>query len=506
MKTILSYRLAKAFVFAAIVTPFICGSAWAALPEFPGPFKIGYQQAVMIDTARDTNQINKSGEPNGRRLVVSLYYPLDYQSARNGVPVQYKFVYAGDVNPSGSLPYATAQADAGNLTFPSYFGALVNPSSLLPADSSTANCNVQNCTDGSIVGLPVSKSGPFPLIIVAHGGTGTGTSFSNLAEYMASYGFIVASASQTGARWVDAFAGPCAANQQRPCSGISTNGRSFDLSFMITQMLAKNSNSSDPFYHKIDANKIGAWGYSLGSQAVQGIVTGTTLGGVPVPIDTRVAAFIAGGVGVLNLVPVTYNPNNITVPSLWITGTADQFRTGNLTASYNLVNTANSKVKYLLTIAGMPHVGTQITLCDRGPRVLDLQNNGDIQPNDKSYYAAYFNFDGAQFGGLQTFCSPDQFYSTSNYAALTAFGLNTLLFPASQIPGRIGLANVYEPSTLATTSEPIVDIMTLAFFETYLNHNFLFSLLLVPGIANSLDSHIAMQSCVQHGSSTTCSH
>jgi len=459
----------------------------------------------MINPALDTNQINKPGEPNGRRLVVSLYYPIDNKVARGGIPVQYKFDYAGNVNPSGSLPYPIAQADAGNLTFSSYFGARVDPTSVLPADSSVVNCNVNNCTDGKIVGLPVTKSGPFPLIIVAHGGTGTGTSFANLAEYLASYGFIVAAPSQIGARWVDAFSGPCAANQQRPCSGISTNGRSFDISFVITQMLAKNNNSSDPFYHKIDANKIGAWGYSAGSQAVQGVVAGTTLGGVPVPKDPRVAAFVAGGVGVLNLVPVTYDPNNITVPSLWITGTADQLRTGNLTASYNLVNTANAKDKYLLTIAGMPHVGTQISTCDRGPRVLDLQNNGNIQPNDKNYYAAYFKFDGAQFGGLQTFCPASDFYDTSNFNALTIFGLTSLLLPENEIPGRINLAGVYESSTLASTSEPIIDIMSLAFFEVYLNHNFLYNILLVPDIAHLLDSHIALQSCVQLGSSSQCS-
>lgn len=488
-------------IFLTIFTLGLSGSVWAALLEPLGPFKIGFQQVVMIDTTRDTNQINKSGEPNGRRLVVSLYYPLDNKVAKQGVPVQYKFDYAGDVNPSGSLPYATAQALNGNLTFSSYFGALVDPTSVLPADSSIADCSTQNCTDGSIVGLRVSKAGPFPLIIVMHGGQGSGIQFSSLGEYLASYGFIVASPTVMGFRGADFAVGPCAAGQQRPCLGTSSNARAFDLSFVITQMLAKNSMSSDPFYRAIDANKIGAWGYSAGATATQQVIAGTRAG-TPVPKDPRVKAFIAGGVGSLNI--TTTLATNVTVPSLWFTGTADEFRTATLTASYNLVSTANAKAKFLLTIAGMPHIGTHVTTCNRMQRILDLQNNGNITPSDKVLYSLYFPFDGAQFGGLQTFCPPSQFYDPANFAALTVLGYVPSLLPQSQLPGRINLANIYEPSTLASTSEPIVDIMSLAFFQTYLNNNFLFGILLIPDIANSLDSHIAMQSCVQIGSSTVC--
>jgi dienelactone hydrolase len=504
MNTLFSFikSLAKYMVFAIIVICFTSGNAWAELPEVLGPYKIGFQQVVMIDTTRDTNQINKPGEPNGRRIVVSIYYPLDLQIAKKGIPVQYKFDYAGDVNPSGSLPLATARANNGNLTFPSYFGALVDKTSVLPKDSSIENCNVQNCTDGTIVGLPVSKLGPFPLVVVAHGGQGSGIQFSSLGEYLASYGYVVAAPAVTGFRGADFVVGPCAPGQQRPCLGTSTNARAFDLSFVITQMIAKNNASADPFYKKINANKIGAWGYSAGATAVQQIVAGTTAGGVPVPKDTRVDAFVAGGVGALNA--TTTLAANVTVPSLWLTGTADENRTVALTASYNLVSTANAKAKYLLTIAGMPHIGTHITTCDRFQRILDLQNNGNITPSDVFLYSLYFTFDGAKFGGLQAFCPSSQFYDASNYAALTTFGLTSSLLLESQIPGRINLATVYEPSTLAATSEPIVDIMSLAFFEVHLKNNFLYGILLIPSIANSLDSHISLQGCIQSGASTVC--
>lgn len=490
-------QLFLSFIFIAALC--FISSTWAALPEPLGPFKVGFQQVVMINTALDTNQINKPGEPNGRRVVVSLYYPLDINVAKKGKAVVYKFDYAGDVNPSGSLPYTTAQALDGNLTFSSYFGALVDRASILPADSSTANCTVKNCTDGSIVGLPVSKFGPFPLVIVMHGGQGSGIQFSSLGEYLASFGYIVASPTVMGFRGADFAAGPCAAGQQRPCLGTSSNARAFDLSFVITQMLDKSNNKSDLFYRAINGNKIGAWGYSAGATAVQQAVAGTTAG-TPVPQDARIKAFIAGGVGALNT--TTTLASNVTVPSLWITGTADETRTAALSASYNLVSTSNSK--YLLTIKGMPHIGTHVTTCSRFQRILDLQNNGNITPSDITLYSLYFTFDGAQFGGLQTFCPPSQFYAPANFAALSALGYSSLLLPESQLPGRINLAGMYEPSTLASTSEPIVDIMTLAFFEAHLKNNFLAGKLLIPGVANLLDSHISMQACFKIGKSSVC--
>lgn len=506
MNTLSSFiQLFSKFSFLVVVLLMLStGNAWATLPEIPGPYKVGYQEVAMINTALDTTQINKPGEPNGRRIMVSIYYPLDFQVAKKGVPIQYKFDYAETINPSGSLPLATVKALAGNLTFSAYFGALVDMTSVLPVDSSTENCNVKNCTNGTIVGLPVSKAGPFPLIIISHGGSGSGTSFATLGEYLASYGFIVAAPTVTGFRNADLAAGPCVAGQQRPCIGISTNTRVFDLSFVITQMLAKNNNSSDPFYKKIIPNKIGAWGYSAGGTAVQSLVAGTTFGGVPVPKDSRVVAFITGGAGVLNSVPTTTDAANITVPSLWLVGSADERRIGNITASYNLINPVNAKAKFLLTISGMPHLGTYISTCDRGLRTLDMQNNGNIQPSDRSAYLSFFNFDGAQFGGFQTFCLPSQFYDPANFAALTAFGVTGLLLPEAQLPGRINLANVYEPSTLSNTSQPIVDIMSLAFFQVYLKNNILYGLLLLPDIANALDPHISLQGCIKNGASSIC--
>ncbi len=117
----------------------------------------------MTDTSRNTNQINKAGEPNGRRIILSIYYPIDNDVAQNGVPMMYKFEWASDINPSGTLPLATVKAMAGNLTYPSKYGALVDSSSTLPPDSSLVNCNTVDCTDGHVVGLPVSKNGPLKI-------------------------------------------------------------------------------------------------------------------------------------------------------------------------------------------------------------------------------------------------------------------------------------------------------------------------------------------------------
>lgn len=63
---------------------------------------------------------------------------------------------------------------------------------------------------------------------------------------------------------------------------------------------------------------------------------------------------------------------------------------------------------------------------------------------------------------------------------------------------------MYEPSTLASISQPIVDVMSLAFFRVYLIKQPLYGILLIPEIADLLDSHIALQICIQIHESPIC--
>src|SRR5262249_14969641 len=90
-------------------------------------------------------------------------------------------------------------------------------------------------------------TGPFPLIVFDHGGGVAGAdhqrfAFLPLPELLATHGFIVA----------------VALHSADPVNRIK------DLSLLTDKMLARNADSADLFYGRIDPARIGASGFSAG--------------------------------------------------------------------------------------------------------------------------------------------------------------------------------------------------------------------------------------------------
>lgn len=126
--------------------------------------------------------------------------------------------------------------------------------------------------------LPVSKSGPYPLLVFSHGSGGTNTQSVLLMETLASHGFIVLSPEHTG-NTNDNFSDTIDEAGAR---------RVPDVSFMIDTFLARNEFQGDEFFQRIEANAIGVLGHSFGG----GTALGAVAGFYGAPADTRVVAVI----------------------------------------------------------------------------------------------------------------------------------------------------------------------------------------------------------------------
>jgi dienelactone hydrolase len=109
---------------------------------------------------------------------------------------------------------------------------------------------------------PVARAGrPFPLVVLAHGLSGFPAAYLTLIEAWARAGYVVAApkfpltnaTTAGGTRIVD------------------YNNQPADVSFVITQLLAANSQSGDPLAGVIDPNHIAAAGHSLGAMTVLGL-------------------------------------------------------------------------------------------------------------------------------------------------------------------------------------------------------------------------------------------
>ncbi|WP_108810915.1 alpha/beta hydrolase [Sphingorhabdus sp. Alg231-15] len=97
----------------------------------------------------------------------------------------------------------------------------------------------------------------FPLVLMSHGFGGWSTQFSNLAEQIASHGYIVAS--------ID--------HADMPIDGVTSFllsfgnvlvDRTLDQRQILTQILADASSGSQAYAAQIDADNVGLIGYSMG--------------------------------------------------------------------------------------------------------------------------------------------------------------------------------------------------------------------------------------------------
>ena len=102
-------------------------------------------------------------------------------------------------------------------------------------------------------------AGPFPLIAYSHGFFSNSAEASYLAQYLASHGYVVVAADFP----LTNFQAPGGANV------FDVMNQPGDVSFLIDTLLAWNTDPANPFHGRIDAQRIGIAGLSLGGMTTE---------------------------------------------------------------------------------------------------------------------------------------------------------------------------------------------------------------------------------------------
>jgi predicted dienelactone hydrolase len=221
---------APAFPPRAPSVPSIDAPALARL----GPFDVGMRSLTLTDP-------DLRGQAAPRKLTVDVWYPA--KAAKGAAPVVY----------ADSMP--TAEGKAAPFTVPG----------IAIADAARA------------------PGGPFPLIVLSHGYSGTPSAMTWLAENLASKGYVVAAAHHLDPAYGDTSkVGEVALN------------RPLDIAF-VAHALQARARAADPFLTGLaDPSRMALIGYSMGGYGVL-TVAGATLDPAAGRVSAGLAPYARGG-------------------------------------------------------------------------------------------------------------------------------------------------------------------------------------------------------------------
>ena len=159
--------------------------------------------------------------------------------------------------------------------------------------------------------VPVSRDGPFPLIVFSHGSNGIRFQSYFLMETLASHGFVVVAPDHAGNTAADPIFGTV-----DPIAVVVVN-RPLDVSFVIDVMLARNEDPLDAFYRRVEPRRIGVTGHSFGAFTALAMASGFAM--IPPDPRVRVIAPISPAAAVLS----DEELRSIRVPLMVLGGTSD---------------------------------------------------------------------------------------------------------------------------------------------------------------------------------------
>lgn len=208
---------------AYVATPTIHEGSPGETPELGrfGEYRVGTQE-VLIDIPNRVS-FTKAGMVSGQlsleeempALQVRIYYPAD--GSGSGEPITYTHTMAPPAMEPLTLEFAgKAFADA-----------------------------------------PALSEGQFPLVIMSHGFNGWNTQFSNLAEHIASRGYVVASIDHADMKLEGVT------DFLHSFSLVLTN-RTIDQRTVLNNILAATGPEASGFHSLIDPEQIAIIGYSMG--------------------------------------------------------------------------------------------------------------------------------------------------------------------------------------------------------------------------------------------------
>jgi predicted dienelactone hydrolase len=252
-----------------------------------GPFAVGLRTITVTDAERD-----------GRSFQVDIWYPVNPDAA-DGVPAaEYSFI------PGLGYTSEVSLADA-------------------PA-----------------------ADGPFPLVIYSHGSGGFRWAATNVTEFLASRGFVVAAPDHPGNTALDAFTG------SSTDTTVTANNRPGDISATIDALLAASADSSNPLAGRVDGEQIAVTGHSFGGFTSLATASGHTNAVGTTTADPRVRAVVAFAPATRMLSDAELGA--VDLPTLLVSGTLDETTPieNNTTRPWDLVT---GRPLLRVDITGAPH-------------------------------------------------------------------------------------------------------------------------------------------------------
>lgn len=201
----------------------IASAAAAHDPGRPGPYEVGFTSFVPIDTTRSTD--SRFG---GRPVAIGVFYPVDSE----------------DVD--ASSPPALYPRNPVNAPSPTFSSLLYEGQGIDAAYQAP---------------LP-STAGPFPLVLFSPAWGASWTWYVYFGTRVASHGYAVAIVSHH------------ADSDPRVHVAVTLSHRPVDMSFALTQLLARNMASADLPHGVIDAEHVVAAGHSLGGYTAIALAAG----------------------------------------------------------------------------------------------------------------------------------------------------------------------------------------------------------------------------------------
>ncbi len=439
-------------------------------PDQAGAYAIGHITVEVTDPSRNPDGSTPATSP-GRPLHLDIWYPTRVATTEHIAYTWNNPIY--NENPGGSV-----------------YPGLPDLASLTAEGSPSFNPVLE--------GAPLAK-GEFPLLVGSHGNlVASAKNMPDTLETLASHGYVVMSVEHTGnddawyqADWLGRRLGlPIGPN---PSIGAAGNilQRTKDVSFVIDAALdgGVDRNAGIRFSKRIDDDKIGVLGFSLGGQTSLATVTG--IGSAGYPADRRVKAALMGGGTNYGLLLDSADYANAKVPLMFLGND-----TGIVYDTFNQFSGTGEK--YLVDIADFNHHvgGYQSSWCPDfqnsmqvvNPAVFPAVFTGGASSLDRSDIADYifdatfyFSYTGRRESGVYDYCGPSVFDGISDEQLVdVVFGDSRILDVRDELRGSMPLkpeASIAETTRLTTQ-------YAVSFFNTTLKHDGAYSRYLKASASN----------------------